>query len=151
MKPVKLRLKIDLVSYPARAEGLVNSTFMFHSFFNSLARSIIIIIIIIIVIIITIIMLPSLLFTLFSHILLKKKLCSVNIQMMINYEKLFHLFSYYRWYFKSLFFTWNNILPRDIRLSSSILFISNFLLRSDDCLFRINLKLTFHNSNNLDF
>ena len=23
-KPVKLRLKIDLVSYPARAEGLVN-------------------------------------------------------------------------------------------------------------------------------
>ena len=25
-KPVKLRLKIDLVSYPARAEGLVNST-----------------------------------------------------------------------------------------------------------------------------
>ena len=24
MKPVKLRLKIDLVSYPARAEGLVN-------------------------------------------------------------------------------------------------------------------------------
>ena len=25
MKPVKLRLKIDLVSYPARAEGLVNS------------------------------------------------------------------------------------------------------------------------------
>ena len=24
-KPVKLRLKIDLVSYPARAEGLVNS------------------------------------------------------------------------------------------------------------------------------
>ena len=26
MKPVKLRLKIDLVSYPARAEGLVNST-----------------------------------------------------------------------------------------------------------------------------
>ena len=26
-KPVKLRLKIDLVSYPARAEGLVNSTF----------------------------------------------------------------------------------------------------------------------------
>ena len=26
-KPVKLRLKIDLVSYPARAEGLVNSTY----------------------------------------------------------------------------------------------------------------------------
>ena len=25
-KPVKLRLKIDLVSYPARAEGLVNGT-----------------------------------------------------------------------------------------------------------------------------
>ena len=25
LKPVKLRLKIDLVSYPARAEGLVNS------------------------------------------------------------------------------------------------------------------------------
>ena len=25
-KPVKLHLKIDLVSYPARAEGLVNST-----------------------------------------------------------------------------------------------------------------------------
>ncbi len=24
-KPVKLRLKIDLMSYPARAEGLVNS------------------------------------------------------------------------------------------------------------------------------
>ena len=24
LKPVKLRLKIDLVSYPARAEGLVN-------------------------------------------------------------------------------------------------------------------------------
>ena len=24
-KPVKLRLKIDLVSYPTRAEGLVNS------------------------------------------------------------------------------------------------------------------------------
>ena len=24
IKPVKLRLKIDLVSYPARAEGLVN-------------------------------------------------------------------------------------------------------------------------------
>ena len=27
-KPVKLRLKIDIVSYPARAEGLVNSTFI---------------------------------------------------------------------------------------------------------------------------
>ena len=27
-KPVKLRLKIDLVSYPARMEGLVNSTFV---------------------------------------------------------------------------------------------------------------------------
>ena len=26
-KPVKLRLKIDLVSYPARAEGLVNSIY----------------------------------------------------------------------------------------------------------------------------
>ena len=26
LKPVKLRLKIDIVSYPARAEGLVNST-----------------------------------------------------------------------------------------------------------------------------
>ena len=26
LKPVKLRLKIDLVSYPARAEGLVKST-----------------------------------------------------------------------------------------------------------------------------
>ncbi len=25
LKPVNLRLKIDLVSYPARAEGLVNS------------------------------------------------------------------------------------------------------------------------------
>ena len=28
-KPVKLRLKIDLVSYPARAEGLVNSKSVF--------------------------------------------------------------------------------------------------------------------------
>ena len=30
-KPVKLRLKIDLVSYPARAQGLVNSTTPSHS------------------------------------------------------------------------------------------------------------------------
>ena len=29
-KPVKLRLKIDLVSYPARAEGLVNSINLFN-------------------------------------------------------------------------------------------------------------------------
>ena len=28
LKPDKLRLKIDLVSYPARAEGLVNITFL---------------------------------------------------------------------------------------------------------------------------
>ena len=27
-KPVKLRLKIDLVSYPARAEGLVNMVYI---------------------------------------------------------------------------------------------------------------------------
>ena len=30
MKPVKLRLKIDLVSYPARAEGLVNMIIYFE-------------------------------------------------------------------------------------------------------------------------
>ena len=35
-KPVKLRLKIDLVSYPARAEGLVNMIYTWSAAGNSL-------------------------------------------------------------------------------------------------------------------
>ena len=35
-KPVKLRLKIDLVSYPARAEGLVNMGILVLHIFNSM-------------------------------------------------------------------------------------------------------------------
>ena len=38
-KPVKLCLKIDLVSYPARAERLVNIYIFFHVCFSSLFSS----------------------------------------------------------------------------------------------------------------
>ena len=34
LKPVKIRLNVDLVSYPARAEGLINNNFKLRHLFS---------------------------------------------------------------------------------------------------------------------